>query len=266
MEVGNMSCSPVPASLIRHHGVLTVWQFGSKYKVTWLKSVRQKGYELAEFCDDPDKPSGQDKKETSVRNDCKLANNISRARSKVFEYAFCNDWDYFITLTIDPAKFDRYDLGSYIKALGRFINNYNTHHHARIRYILIPERHKDGAWHMHGLVSGILPKHLETNAHGYLDFPMYSGKFGHCSIGRIKSHEAVSKYITKYITKSFASANPGQPLYYCSKGLNRSSVVCTFDNVADAGINWDYVHPDGYCKTAMVDDLGFLDSMCLSFC
>lgn len=261
-----MVCSLVPASQIRHYGVLTVRQFGSKYKVIWLKSVRQKGYELAEFCDDPDKPSGQDKKEPSVRNDCKLANNISRARSKVFEYAFCNDWDYYITLTINPVKFDRYDLGTYIKALGKFINNYNTVHHSRIRYILIPESHKDGAWHMHGLVSGILPKHLETNSKGYLDFPLYVKRFGFCSLGRIKSYEAVSKYITKYITKSFASANPGQPLYYCSKGLNRSSVVCTFDNVADAGINWDYVHPDGYCKTAMVDDLGFLDSMCLSFC
>lgn len=98
-----MSCSPVSASQIRHYGVLTVRQFGPKYKVTWLKSVRQKGYELSEFCDKDD-VSGQDKKQTSVRNDCKLANNISRARSKVFEYAFCNDWDYYITLTIDPAS------------------------------------------------------------------------------------------------------------------------------------------------------------------
>ena len=79
-----MVCSPVSGSQIRHYGVLTVRQFGPKYKVTWLKSVRQKGYELAEFCDSSDE-SVQDKKQTSVRNDFKLANNISRARSKVFE-------------------------------------------------------------------------------------------------------------------------------------------------------------------------------------
>ena len=259
-----MVCSPVSGSQIRHYGVLTVRQFGPKYKVTWLKSVRQKGYELAEFCDSSDE-SVQDKKQTSVRNDFKLANNISRARSKVFEYAFCNDWDYFITLTINPAKLDRYDLGTYIKALGRFINNYSTVHHSRIRYVLIPEQHEDGVWHMHGLVSGILPKHLVVNSHGYLDFPLYVKRFGLCSLGPVQSHEKVSKYITKYITKTFASANPGQPLYYCSKRLNRSSVLCTFDDVADIGIDWDFVHPDGYCKTAMVDNLGFLDTMCLSF-
>lgn len=144
----------VSPSQIFDVGVLSVKQFGSKYKVIWSKAVRKKGFQ-------PFDDSADDKENDIPQvNTEKLSNNISRAKSLIFEYAFCNSWDYFITLTISPDKFDRYSLNSYVKALGKFINNYNTNYHSKIFYLLIPEQHKDGAWHMHGLISGILPKHL----------------------------------------------------------------------------------------------------------
>ncbi len=37
----------------------------------------------------------------------KLANSISRSRQKVFEYAYCNDWDWFVTMTLDPKKYEQ---------------------------------------------------------------------------------------------------------------------------------------------------------------
>lgn len=193
----------------------------------------------------------------------KLSNNISRAKSKCFEYAFCNSWDYFITLTIDQEKFNRYELKEYVKALGKFINNYDTHHHTKVSYLLIPEPHKDGAWHMHGLISGILPKHLVTNKNGYLDFKLYSKKFGFCSLSPLKSHEAVSKYITKYITKEMASMPYGQRLYYCSKGLATATTIYRFEDIDPDCIDWEFEQPDGYCKTSMFDNLDFLASVTL---
>lgn len=44
-------------------------------------------------------------------NEEKLENSLSRSRNKVFEYAYCNDWEYFVTMTLDKTKYDRYDLG-----------------------------------------------------------------------------------------------------------------------------------------------------------
>lgn len=44
------------------------------------------------------------------RNDTKLDNNFSRARSMVLQYALCNPWDDFFTGTLDKAKYDRYNL------------------------------------------------------------------------------------------------------------------------------------------------------------
>lgn len=249
----------VSGSQARSYNVLTVKRFGDKYKVIWSKSIRKKGYESCFDTEtEPQKPF-----QRNDGNPDKLSNNISRARSAIFEYAYCNQWDYFITLTIAPDKFDRYDLNAYIKHLGKFINNYHTNHHSKISYLFIPEHHKDGAWHMHGLISGILPKHVVINGNGYLDFPMYSKKFGYCSLSLVKSHERVSKYITKYVTKELYCMPHGQRLYYCSKGLKKSELLYRLENVESSCLEWDFVHPDGYCMTALVDNLDFLQSVTL---
>lgn len=263
-----------PESLIRSSNVLTVKKYGEKYKVIWCKCVRKKGFEeCIPGLSDPDLyevnpfdgqlvkvvqsfPGKKPDKEAE-----KLANNISRAKSLIFEYAFCNQWDYFITLTISPDKYDRYNLAAYVKDLGKFLNNYNTNHHSKIQYILIPEQHEDGAWHMHGLISGILPKHLIINEHGYLDWPMYANKFGFCSLDTLHNHEAVSKYITKYVTKELLSRDYGQRTYYCSKGLQRAELLFRIPNVEDNIIDWEFEHPEGFCKTSLVDNLDFMESV-----
>lgn len=266
----------LPSSLIRSLGVVSIRKYGDKFKVTWCKSVRKKGFkqyvpneyegliknpfdglyvpEVPSFSCESNKPVSEEK----------LANNISRAKSKVFEYAFCNHWDYFITLTISPEKYDRYDLKTYIKDLGKFINNYNTVYHSKISYVLIPEQHHDGAWHLHGLISGILPKHLTTNGNGYLDFPMYVKKFGFCSLSSVKNHEAVCKYITKYVTKELTLRSYGERCYYCSKGLKKAELLYQLENCDPDFIEWDFEHEDGFCKTAMVDNLDFMQNICIN--
>ena len=108
---------------------------------------------------------------------------------------------------------------------------------------------------MHGLISGILPKHLVINKNGYLDFSLYSKKFGYCSLSPVKSHDRVSKYITKYVTKEFSAMPYGQHLYYSSKGLNKSEVLYSMEDVDSSLLQWDYVHPEGFCKLSMVDSI-----------
>ena len=264
----------IPESLIRSSNVLTVKKYGDKYKVIWCKCVRKKGFEECISGADPDQfetnPfNGQFSKvvqsfpgeKSQIKEVEKLENNISRAKSLIFEYAYCNKWDYFITLTISPDRYDRHDLAAYMKDLGKWLSNYNTNHKSKISYILIPEQHKDGAWHLHGLVSGILPKHLIRNEHGYLDWPMYSRKFGYCSLDTLHDHEAVSKYITKYVTKELLSRDYGQRTYYCSKGLQRAELLFRIPNVCENVIQWDFEHPEGYCKTSLVDNLDFMQSV-----
>lgn len=188
------------------------------YKITYCKlPIKRAGFE------DDKEYSGYGRSRNV--NEEKLSHHIARARTRVFEIAICNDFDYFITLTINDEKLNRYDLKAYIKKLGQFIRDYRKKHGADIQYLLIPEKHINGAWHVHGLIKGIPADQLKKNEYGYLDWEDYKKRFGYCSIDKIKNQEAVSKYITKYIRKSFDTdrgvSEKESKLYYCSRGLRR---------------------------------------------
>jgi hypothetical protein len=177
-------------------------------------------------------------------NDIKLESNISRSRTNVFEYAICNDFEYFITLTLDKKKYNRYDLDNYIKDLGQFIRDARKKHNTDIQYLLIPEPHKDGAWHMHGLIRGLpvedlkqfkssdrLPKNMNkmiNDGRLLYNWISYSKKFGFVSVERIKNTIYVSKYITKYITKDMdliQLERKNKKSYYCSRGLKKAEII-----------------------------------------
>lgn len=74
-----------------------------------------------------------------------------RAKARVREIALANDFDYFVTLTLDQSKVDRYDVGAITRKLKTWCDNQVRR--AGLRYVLIPERHKDGAIHFHGFMS-----------------------------------------------------------------------------------------------------------------
>ena len=103
---------------------------------------------------DPDKVYVRDREEDQ-RNEAKLDSNFSRARSMVLQYALCNPWEYFFTGTLDQTKFNRYDLDTFQAKLSQFIRDKRKAYHAKFQVLLVPEHHKDGAWHIHGLVHAL---------------------------------------------------------------------------------------------------------------
>lgn len=100
-----------------------------------------------------------------------------------------------------------------------------------IKFLFVPEMHHDGAWHMHGLISGvpasvlspfeggIHPDYLVRN--GFLNWPDYSEKFGFVSFGTVRDHFSTILYVVKYIDKSVLQLadQKGKCLYMCSRGL-----------------------------------------------
>lgn len=81
-----------------------------------------------------------------------MERSMRRARAKLRRLALANEFQYFVTLTLDPAKIDRYDPAAVTKALNRWADNMVRRH--GLRYILVPEMHKDGAFHFHGFMAG----------------------------------------------------------------------------------------------------------------
>ena len=160
-------------------------------------------------------------------NEYKMETNISRAKSKIIAYGLSNPWDWFITLTISPAKFDRTNLPAYRKKLAKYLNNQKRIKGHDIKYLLVPELHADGkSWHLHGLLSGLPETELIVNDNGFLDWPGYNQRFGFCSLDKIKDPVKVVFYLTKYLTKQIGQAvSINRQSYYVSKGLKQGEIL-----------------------------------------
>ena len=202
--------------------------------------MRRAGYEAID--DDAD---GRKGKKNTAGNTAKLENSLARTKAKIFELAVCNDWEYFVTLTLNPEYHDRKDLDTYKKKLSTWLKNYNRLHSTNIKYLLIPEEHKNGCWHMHGLFMGLPESHLQPftitekipkkilkailQGHTIYNWSAYAKAFGYLTLSKIINLESVSKYITKYITKHLLESriSLNNHLYYASHGLNRAQTILT---------------------------------------
>ena len=204
-----------------------------RYKLVSLRVYRNKGFE-------------DEKKHTpkgEAGNEEKLSNNIVRTKRRIFDLAMCNPWEWYVTLTLDERKQDRNDLQRYIKDLGQFVRDYRKKYNVEIKYLLVPELHTKGGWHLHGFFMNIrqedlreltlnekLPytirKELQNGRKLYTWLP-YSKRFGYTCIERIESQEKISSYITKYITKNSISTIKELNLhsFYASQGLQEPKFV-----------------------------------------
>lgn len=192
----------------------------------------------------PDTQGTNNKSPLSEAEKQRFACNLSRARSTIYELALCNDWEWFLTFTLDPKKYDRSDLKAFQKDLSRFFRKYREKHKVNVKYLMVPEQHQDGInWHMHGFLMGLSKEHLrqftlEEQLPYYIryklqknepvyDWNAYKKKFGFCNIEPIRDLEASAKYVTKYIIKSMNSGiiQSNGHLYYASQGLNRAEIT-----------------------------------------
>ena len=183
---------------------------------------------------------GREKHDTEER----LAASISRTKSRIYELAMCNEFPLFCTFTVDKEKVkDRYNLAELQKRFSQYIRNLNRGREKKIKYLLIPEKHKDGAWHLHGFVDGLcysdlreftLEEHLPyrirkmlKNGEKVYNWDGYSEKFGYFTATEVKNKDAASAYICKYVTKDIAhqSRESGGHLYFASQGLKRRETL-----------------------------------------
>lgn len=77
---------------------------------------------------------------------------VRRAKSNIRDYIKTNvDLNYFVTYTLDPKLLDRYNSVSIYSRVKTWLSNGVSR--KGFKYVLVPEKHKDGAWHFHGFVS-----------------------------------------------------------------------------------------------------------------
>ena len=160
--------------------------------------------------------------------------SIKRTKKKVYDYAKSNEWEWFVTFTFSPDKVNRYDYDECTKYLSKWFNNLKRSSPA-LSYLVVPEQHKDGAYHFHGLFSamndhqivwtgnyvikrvrGLRSKFVRTKEKIY---KIGSYKLGWMTATRVREMEKVTSYITKYITKDMLNGLHGRKRYWCSRNL-----------------------------------------------
>lgn len=108
-------------------------------------------------------PKPREKGKKSEGDD--MLRSMRRARAKLRRLALSNEFTHFVTLTLDKEKVDRYDPKAIMQKVNRCLDNLVRRH--GLKYILVPEQHKDGAYHFHGFIAGDL--RLEDS--GTIDLP-----------------------------------------------------------------------------------------------
>lgn len=187
-------------------------------------------------------------------DEARFANSVSRSRSRVYELAMCNEFQFFCTFTLNADYKNRNDLKSFSKDFGQLIRNYNRCYEKSVKYLIVPERHKTGEWHAHGLLLGLSNDDFQINKYGYRDWRYYSSAFGFINIQDVDNRSAISAYITKYITKDLAmQALPAKAhLYYASQGLKRKEdITCEFDLESLRNLEFDF--ENDYVKILWLD-------------
>ena len=195
----------------------------------------------------------------------RFINNIYRARKTLDELGNCNQWDYFVTLTIDSNKYDRYDFKAFYKVFSKFKEHCKRDSGFKLKYVFVPEQHQDGAWHLHGLVSDIpLTQLTELRLQDFFPFTevripqyildklgrggklynwgKYADKFGFCLFEQLEDSQKASSYISKYIGKGFIGNDKFKNvrLLLPSLGLNRAvKLKKGFTSLADVKPNYD---------------------------
>lgn len=235
------------------HDVYNAYAYGDTVKIVYIKCARRLEKPFTGFYNtEPEKrviPKNIGCSEyTPLSRLCTLddvgksenarfSQSISRTKSRVFELAACNEFQHFCTFTQDEKLRDRFDLSDFRKDFAQLVRNINRGRETKIKYLLIPEQHKNGAWHMHGLLSGLqpddlrpfglsenIPERLKKMIRGgtaVYDWTRYRRAFGYFTCTEIESREACAKYVTKYISKDLQKTvrEGGEHLFFASQGL-----------------------------------------------
>ena len=173
----------------------------------------------------------------------RMAQSLSRTKSRIFELAASNPWDWFFTGTLNGEWHDRANLEEFRKKLSQYIRDCRKKYGTPCAFLLIPEQHKNGCWHVHGLLGGFpetafrpfslqekLPQRIRKlllAGEDVRDWSGYSSRFGFTTVTPVKRRQRVSSYITKYITKDCykTAISNGGHMFYASQGLRSKTLA-----------------------------------------
>ena len=171
------------------------------------------------------------KRGNALNREKSIMQSMARAKEKIYGYIMANDWQYWATQTFNKEAIDRYSLDEIVKRYNRRLKYLKTKYNG-LKWLIVPEQHKDGAYHLHMFMMGIPADRLKYSGrdhysgdkkrpiYNWLDTADYGFNY-YLYIGDKEPLERVkmAKYVTKYITKDLAENRFNRKKYWTSKGL-----------------------------------------------
>lgn len=161
-----------------------------------------------------------------------------RARVAVRDLALSNPFRYFVTLTFDRQRVNRWDDKEVLRVTMNWLDN-----HVRrdgLAYVLVPERHKDGAIHFHGFftdaIEGVDSGHRTRRGQVIYNLPAWPWGFT-TAIDIYGDYGAAVGYVCKYVTKG--QEKVGGRWYYHGGSLRRPDVEYLNTPWEDVSQDWD---------------------------
>ena len=214
------SASPVNAIFASETQVAPVYQQPKK---------RKKELTYNPFTDEYEPLRTLDEAERSARN------SLNRTKQNIYKYSRQANWEFFITLTFDESKVNRYDYGVCMKKANIWFNHQKSRKAPDLKYLFVPEQHKDGAWHIHGIISDVgemsfvdsgrvaigekAYRRSDVNSEGATIYNLSGWKFGFSTATKVRDKYKVASYITKYITKDLCASTFQKKRYYRSRNI-----------------------------------------------
>lgn len=182
-------------------------------------------------------PSKKEKQESSLHS---FYVSRNRTKQKIYNYARANKWDWFFTFTFNPKIVDSYNYDELTEIMHSWLRFMSDNNKSNIlKYLIVPELHKSGRWHFHGLFTGldysawkltysghnVIHKYVKDGKAHYkkTDEPIFniSGfPYGWTTATSVKDTKRVSHYIVKYITKDMDGALKGKKRYWASRSCS----------------------------------------------
>lgn len=222
---------------IQHNTIVYAYPDGSIDVICAADPIfREAGWEAAGWEEEQRaKPAAREAGKKSEGAD--MERSMRRARAKLRRLALANQFEYFVTLTLDPARIDRYDPAAVTKALGRWADNMVRRH--GLRYILVPELHKDGAIHFHGFMAGrgleARDSGVEWDGRPVYNLPQWALGFSTAQRLYGDYHAAVG-YCCKYIGKQNGQRPMGR-WYYSGGALQEPRKILADRDYRTCGEN-----------------------------
>lgn len=161
--------------------------------------------------------------------------SIRRTRTIISDLVQCNDFELFVTFTFAQDRQDieksKQKMQNWLHSQQKQINKINkstSQSLPQLKYLIVPEFHKDGkSIHFHALISGLpLDKLTKANIRqrGREVYNISAYHKGFTTAVFIDNHEKVANYIRKYITKDMPQFH-GRKRYWRSLNLDIPKVV-----------------------------------------